>query len=525
MGKTPVLHRIVRFVFLSTFFFGLILNASAQKLFDSQIHLENNVNSSQFVVVDWNEDGYDDALVFTISRSIWTQGLELKLLLNDGNGGIGEIRRNGYVSDWRGFVAVDRDGASPQEFLVAFSQKIQSVVIQDDLSITYGRTVYTGNQIESLKTFDVDGDGTNDVFIVKETLDDETEPTIRAFRLSDDGNQFVLDESFLVSSIPSLGLQYQKITDSSYLPFEISGPVSERSLSWGRIVNGGYVPDVLLYGPIYGGVPVDWNGDGTDDLLASGGYKDGFLILRGVPDGGFVTGYHSPNEIPDMPENRWPTGGDIVEGDLNEDGVVDRIQLDSPQSHPIAVQARVDIQFGKGSGREPADYGWSLGLSDGFSTHLFLYDFDGDGHLDLLYTDMRGPHLLYYGKGDGTFEEPAAMGSFSNSYTIPQMGDFNGDNIPDLLAIASAPDYSVTPEVYIALGIRNGLFGESKPFLYFHPTFKQWGLFIYPASDIQIGDVNGDGCDDIWFGGEESNLWINTFKQQQTQIGEWELHP
>lgn len=258
---------------------------------------------------------------------------------------------------------------------------------------------------------------------------------------------------------------------------------------------------------------LDWDKDGIDDVLTSIGTV---TVLKGLPDGGFDTGYN-PVKQPVSLVSKWPRGGSVVSGDLNEDGVQDTVSFNSTISHPMPSNARVSVSFGKKNDSVPANYEWVAGETDGFSCHAFLFDFSQDGHLDLILTDAGGPWLYYEGKGNGFFYEPLSLTGFSAyGYTIPQMADFNGDTIPDFMAIASSPDNQVSPGVYLAIG-KNDRTYEAYSFIYINPDSGFWGLGYNPT--VEIGDANGDGLDDILF--NNYNLWINRYKRDSS-VFEWE---
>src|SRR5699024_5187252 len=72
----------------------------------------------------------------------------------------------------------------------------------------------------------------------------------------------------------------------------------------------------------------------------------------------------------------------------------------------------------------PQDSAWSMG------------DFSGNGTTDLALRNAQGHLLLYRGRGDNTFASPVQIGHGWNGFAELYTGvDFDGDSIPDVLAI------------------------------------------------------------------------------------------
>jgi hypothetical protein len=120
-------------------------------------------------------------------------------------------------------------------------------------------------------------------------------------------------------------------------------------------------------------------------------------------------------------------------------------------------------------------------------------DVNQDGKADLITTNLESNNsTVLLGRGDGTFKEapgsPFPCGSAPFAVAI---GDLNGDGQPDL-AITDAPTITAESKgpdgLYILLGDGTGHFAplQGSPFA----TGKS-------PSRIAIGDLNGDGINDI----------------------------
>ncbi len=127
---------------------------------------------------------------------------------------------------------------------------------------------------------------------------------------------------------------------------------------------------------------------------------------------------------------------------------------------------------------------YSVGMDAGGPHGLAMGDFNGDGIPDLVAVNDFAPASLsvLLGNGDGTFQSPSsiAIPAFPNAVTV---GDFNGDGIPDL-AVAAGPSQSGT--VYVLLGNGDGTF----------QTPVSYAVGAFPT-DIEAADVNGDGIPDL----------------------------
>jgi hypothetical protein len=197
----------------------------------------------------------------------------------------------------------------------------------------------------------------------------------------------------------------------------------------------------------------DFNGDGKADLavLSYNGYSISYItVLPGNGDGTF--GAPQTGQVYNQPI----TGGDVIQGtliaaDFNGDG-----KLDVAVVGDYVSSGGVTILLGNGDGTFTAP-GPNLDLSADFGL-IAAGDFNGDGIPDLIatnYFEDGTPPTIFLGKGDGTFTAPKPA-SFTLDYspTSIVVGDFNGDGILDLA-------FSDLNGIEIALGNGDGTFNET----------------------------------------------------------------
>jgi hypothetical protein len=216
----------------------------------------------------------------------------------------------------------------------------------------------------------------------------------------------------------------------------------------------------------------DFNGDGKLDLAVVGDYvsSGGVTILLGNGDGTFTAA--GPNLDP---------SGDfalIATGDFNGDGIPDFV---TPNYFEFGGSPTIFL--GKGDGTFTFKK-TSLTL-DYFPTSVVVGDFNGDGVLDLAFSDLNGIEIAL-GKGDGTFNEtPASPIPVPSELYSLQVGDFNHDGKLDLAGLDNYNDRIVLLE-----GAGDGTFVVTAT----TPVVST--SFIGPFR-IAAADFNGDGVPDL----------------------------
>jgi len=233
----------------------------------------------------------------------------------------------------------------------------------------------------------------------------------------------------------------------------------------------------------------DFNGDGIPDLalMWTNGSTDTatVMIMFGKGDGTFTAG---PTTQTQASASFSPVT--MIAGDFNGDGKTDLVLL---SYSPFSTQnSSVTTLLGNGDGtftasatsqafsQQPVDGDYS-------GESIAAADFNGDGNLDLAIVganQTQGIVTILLGNGDGTFQAAKTNIEANSGLSIVATGDFNGDGIPDLVAV----DYGAG--AMILLGNGDGTFTATAA-----PPFGP----AYPTS-IVVGDFTGDGKLDLAFG-------------------------
>jgi hypothetical protein len=174
----------------------------------------------------------------------------------------------------------------------------------------------------------------------------------------------------------------------------------------------------------------------------------------------------------------------VAVGDLNDDGLNDvavvTSYVSSQQTSPADYALFVFIQEASGQLRAPRRYaiggtpGWDLSSVD-------IGDVNGDGRDDVVVARYNGILILLQ-NASGTLNAALSY-STPDAYRV-QIGDFNSDGRLDVAAIAYANSYG---GVSLFTAQPNGTFAL---------VARYTGLHSWQA-DPEVGDVNGDGRDDL----------------------------
>jgi len=242
----------------------------------------------------------------------------------------------------------------------------------------------------------------------------------------------------------------------------------------------------------------DFNGDGKDD------------IVNLQPDGNNWVALSNGNntfQFVSRPQGLtaafWQGNAQLGVGDFNGDGKDDIVNLQPDGNNWIALSnGNNTFQFvSRPQGLTAAFWKWNAQLRVG--------DFNGDGKDDIVNLQPDGNNWLALSNGNNTFQftyRPQGLtGGFWQGNSQLQVGDFNGDGKDDIVNLQ--PDGNN----WIALSNGNNTFQF---------TYRPQGLtaaFWQGAAQLRVGDFNKDGKDDIANLQPDGNNWLalsngNTFQ-------------
>ena len=235
----------------------------------------------------------------------------------------------------------------------------------------------------------------------------------------------------------------------------------------------------------------DLNKDGNPDLCIANTETAELTVLLGNGNGQFSQAPHSPYKVHARPHTHG-----IAVADYNGDGYLDLATDDWGED-------KISIIFGDNTGNFTNQTFYATGKRP--YQRLRTADLNADGRPDLITTNLEGNNctvLLGTTPTPGPTAAPTpSPAAFTEAPGSPYpcgdapfavaIGDLNGDGHPDL-AICDAPTITSASTgrdgLFILLGDGTGHFHpqQHSPF----PTGKS-------PSRIAIGDLNGDGINDI----------------------------
>ena len=231
--------------------------------------------------------------------------------------------------------------------------------------------------------------------------------------------------------------------------------------------------------------PADFNGDGITDLVSldESSYRIGFYPGSNGKFGG-APALAGGDTVADNHEI-------VASGDFRHHGIPDVILADSALNTNSSIIPTIEL--GKNDGKGNFTYSTAISqdtMTAANASNIFPVsgDFNGDGLLDLV-VELNSGVGIALNNGDGTFSAPTMIPT--PNLQLPcainqvDVGDMNGDGLPDIVAAYGGCGGTTPSGIVIYLNQGGGKFSAS---------FTPYGFYI---SIVKLGDLNGDGKLDL----------------------------
>ncbi len=242
---------------------------------------------------------------------------------------------------------------------------------------------------------------------------------------------------------------------------------------------------------------VDFNGDGEKELLVycqnafgSDKYLGSYVMYKTYETEPYIDSLPTILFVPDTSANR--RYNDLECGDINGDGMADAIYWSIIEGFGDSVIAYIvlgnpEFDFIPDQIIKPTEVG---GDPDVLAALKILGDINQDGKADMYHENNNTAFPYWYthciSLGKFPVELTGQIGintGYNGSTSAFIIGDINKDGYPDYVIRGIDDNYSF---LYLGGHMNNVL-----------PVKKFWGASFQKSSLVSVGDVNGDGADDI----------------------------
>lgn len=326
------------------------------------------------------------------------------------------------------------------------------------------------------KIYDVDGDGDEDYVVLQWNIG----AAVDSFVYYGLGNgQFTTPATALNTTIEgAYGLAIADYNNDNQLDLFVSShrAASDNVVFWGQS-GAGYSSSINLAkgsaNQMHSVSAGDVDADGNTDVVV-GSISSGAQSLVYKSNGTTFSAATAIGSIPYVSEH-------VILGDFDKDADLDLIELTGYLQNDSDVNR---FYQNPGNGNFAAVVGNQFNTEIGSDYEIALGDLDRDGHLDAVLCSLTQTIRIYYGKGNGQFEDAVDLQGFTNDEVIHcVLGDFNNDHILDLVAARSFE------ENFISFGKGNREFDNP--------------LSLTSAKNrtrhIAVGDLNNDNKLDLIF--------------------------